>query len=668
MPGLSKVDGAWKNLSRLSVKVNGTWRQATAAFVKVNGQWRQWYASRIEDTFSRASTVDTLGNAESGQPWNVQAGTWYVNGTQQGQSDTSASTNARAVIDLGSSSFDAKMTTTGGVGLIFWSVDSNNWWAAVPRYSITNSIYESKIDILSSVNGTVSVVSTFVVNYSLSSFTTIGSISVKSLNGTVTVRAFSDSLAVNEIGIPLIIIPTSPNQGTSLGILKTTSSSNQGSIADNILITSPAVSAALPATYQIGNALDELYCDGTTRRRRLGFVKVTTATSTFSNEYLLDYVIATNSTACNYVPPPPPPPDPGPGPQCTVQLASITSVTPTSGPVGTTVLISGNFPCCESGQSVRVSNVVWEPSGYSSFSATQSTIAATVPAVAPGIYNVQVYNGCTPLLGAFTFTVTQTVSPPPPPPPDPGPGPGPVCGPCQAYTYTIPVCNGEDSYEGNFLAYRRTCTINGVFSHYDESGCIDEVLTGFGSCLASNVSSCGGSGGAGCTPCYTCTPTPPPPPPPPPTVCDPCPEPGAWSAFSNCDGGTKCRTRTNYETVGAPPSGCCIPYTQQECVPCGAGTPPPPPAPPPPGPVCSGSNCYEYLYAYGNCIVYGCYDSCDNYVGTNTVCSPTSPPPPAASPPPPAASPPPPPGPQYCDPYNVGCQGDYGTCSGGCFS
>jgi hypothetical protein len=51
---------------------------------------------------------------------------------------------------------------------------------------------------------------------------------------------------------------------------------------------------------------------------------------------------------------------------------------------------------------------------------------------------------------------------------------------------------------------------------------------------------------------------------PPESECPTCPDPGAWSDWGICDGGQQFRTRTNYETVGAPPSGCCIPWIESE--------------------------------------------------------------------------------------------------------
>jgi hypothetical protein len=66
-------------------------------------------------------------------------------------------------------------------------------------------------------------------------------------------------------------------------------------------------------------------------------------------------------------------------------------------------------------------------------------------------------------------------------------------GPCEAYTFTQPVCNGEDSYVGNFTGYRKTSNLGNTTT----AGCSGASFTGFGACIARNVSSCGGSGGSG---------------------------------------------------------------------------------------------------------------------------------------------------------------------------
>ena len=84
------------------------------------------------------------------------------------------------------------------------------------------------------------------------------------------------------------------------------------------------------------------------------------------------------------------------------------------------------------------------------------------------------------------------------------------------------------------------------------------------------------------------TPTVPTPSVPTPTaVCQTCPDPGSWSAWSSCSGGTQTRSRTNYENAGGPPNGCCIPYIEEEsrsCSPSPTPTAPTPTVPTPTAP------------------------------------------------------------------------------------
>jgi hypothetical protein len=82
----------------------------------------------------------------------------------------------------------------------------------------------------------------------------------------------------------------------------------------------------------------------------------------------------------------------------------------------------------------------------------------------------------TPTFGAFSFTPS-----------------GGDCGPCVEYNYTAPTCNGEDSYVGNYTKTRKECPA-GSGNWVD---CTSATLVSFGECIATNVSSCGGSGGAG---------------------------------------------------------------------------------------------------------------------------------------------------------------------------
>ena len=146
MPGQSKVNGAWKTITGLSVKVGGQWKTATSGYIKVGGVWKQWFASKIQDAFNRASTALGLGTADSGQAWNATRGNWRISGSNSAISDDAATTYPLASINLGNTDVKIQTDTTGGVGAAFWVTDSGSWWASYPRYtSVTNTFCDQSL-------------------------------------------------------------------------------------------------------------------------------------------------------------------------------------------------------------------------------------------------------------------------------------------------------------------------------------------------------------------------------------------------------------------------------------------------------------------------------------------------------------------------------------------
>lgn len=135
MPGSIKNGGIWRSATGLYIKVGGTWRTVTSAYVKVGGQWKQWFASKIQDAFNRTSTAAGLGTADSGQAWNATSGNWRINGSNQAQSDDSASNYPIVSANLGNTDVKVQADVSGGVGPAFWVSSAGSWWAAVPRYT-----------------------------------------------------------------------------------------------------------------------------------------------------------------------------------------------------------------------------------------------------------------------------------------------------------------------------------------------------------------------------------------------------------------------------------------------------------------------------------------------------------------------------------------------------
>lgn len=93
----------------------------------------------LSDTFDR-TTSNTLGNPSGrGISWRNQRGVWSTNGSIA-TSATDKSTNSIATILTASSTISnlqVDTQNTGGVGLAFWVVDADNWWAATTGYATT---------------------------------------------------------------------------------------------------------------------------------------------------------------------------------------------------------------------------------------------------------------------------------------------------------------------------------------------------------------------------------------------------------------------------------------------------------------------------------------------------------------------------------------------------
>lgn len=93
----------------------------------------------LSDNFDR-TTSNTLGVPSGrGISWRNQRGIWSTNGSIA-TSATDKSTNSIATILTASSTISnlqVDTENTGGVGLAFWVVDADNWWAATTGYATT---------------------------------------------------------------------------------------------------------------------------------------------------------------------------------------------------------------------------------------------------------------------------------------------------------------------------------------------------------------------------------------------------------------------------------------------------------------------------------------------------------------------------------------------------
>lgn len=93
----------------------------------------------LSDNFDR-TTSSTLGVPSGrGISWKNQRGVWQANGSIA-LSNNDKSTNSIATIRTASSTISnlqVDTQNTGGVGLAFWVVDADNWWAATTGYNTT---------------------------------------------------------------------------------------------------------------------------------------------------------------------------------------------------------------------------------------------------------------------------------------------------------------------------------------------------------------------------------------------------------------------------------------------------------------------------------------------------------------------------------------------------
>jgi hypothetical protein len=114
----------------------------------------------------------------------------------------------------------------------------------------------------------------------------------------------------------------------------------------------------------------------------------------------------TSLTITTPTPPAPTPPVqiiPTPDP---VQQSKITDISPSTTTAGnaTPVVISGTF--IEKISSIQINGVAL-PSG--SWVQSSTTVSFSIPSRAPGVYQIQIYNGSSPVLKPITFTYTASI-------------------------------------------------------------------------------------------------------------------------------------------------------------------------------------------------------------------------------------------------------------------
>ena len=93
----------------------------------------------IADSFSRSATQGGLGSSTNGATWNSITGSWYVNASNQAQSDTSESLYPISAVDINSFNQTAKAVVSEGTGVAVWVSALGTSWYAATSYNVNNS-------------------------------------------------------------------------------------------------------------------------------------------------------------------------------------------------------------------------------------------------------------------------------------------------------------------------------------------------------------------------------------------------------------------------------------------------------------------------------------------------------------------------------------------------
>jgi len=105
-------------------------------------------------------------------------------------------------------------------------------------YSGGDTTYYTDLVIVSSVSGSVvSQSATRLATNTNTNYTTVGSVMVSTVGNQITAKAYASAGLTSQLGSNIVITPTSPTKGTSVGIIKAPSPGSQGSTLDNFLGT-----------------------------------------------------------------------------------------------------------------------------------------------------------------------------------------------------------------------------------------------------------------------------------------------------------------------------------------------------------------------------------------------------------------------------------------------
>jgi hypothetical protein len=93
--------------------------------------------------------------------------------------------------------------------------------------------YITELKLYNNTSGTISTVSTQQINSNSSAYSKVNSIKASTSGNSITVSGYSNAGLSSQLGSSLSNTPTSPTKSTKVGIVKTPSDANAGSVIDN---------------------------------------------------------------------------------------------------------------------------------------------------------------------------------------------------------------------------------------------------------------------------------------------------------------------------------------------------------------------------------------------------------------------------------------------------
>ena len=215
-----------------------------------------WWASSVGYSTSSCNCQTCNGSCATYEqvPYDCGTAAYYTNGSCTSYSagscscppgSSSGTTAPCPCYDNYTEGFVGNGTYTAGSCLTYEQI----YHPAVPATCYTNgscltyntyscncqTCTATTLSIYSDVSGTITTPtsSTIATQNNSSSYTTASSILVSTSGNVITAKAYSSAGLSSQLGSDLVYTATSPTKGTSVGIVKTPSTTNAGSLLDN---------------------------------------------------------------------------------------------------------------------------------------------------------------------------------------------------------------------------------------------------------------------------------------------------------------------------------------------------------------------------------------------------------------------------------------------------